>query len=573
MERRRSVTASLGWRYASAPLLRRSLFVLAVVLCSAAPAARGADPILPLSEVRPGMQCTGLSVIRGTEISSFNVEIIDVIAQESGLSGPRILVRVSGAAVADSGVGLGFSGSPIMCDGRNAGAISEGVGEYGNDVVLATPIEEILTDRPPRSEAARRAPHLAWAARPLTGPLTVSGLSPRTRRLFTHAAQRAGRTVLAAPAGPAGGYAPVDLRPGSAVAAAIATGDISLAGVGTVAYRDGENVWAFGHPIDNLGRRSLFLQDSYVFSVISNPLGVLPLVSFKLATSGGHVLGSVTSDTSSSVGGIIGPEPPSIPLRVVGQSDGGRSVVLQSRLADERALGYGAGLSLVTPLAASQALESLTRSFGPVTFSMCLRLRVHELRRPMGFCNPYFATGTALSHLREAGDLIDSFDLAPLRVRQAEVRLHSRPGVAEDVLIDADAPRRVRPGQRVRVRLMVQRRRGGRRRISGSLRIPTSLRPGTHNLTLVGRGESFSREDALLGELVTVVIEFFGEDEAEGEPRTPRELARRLRGLERPLGIEARLKRRKLGLLVRSDEVSYSGRTPLTVRVVRSERR
>ena len=39
----------------------------------------------------PGMHCTGLSVIRGTEISSFDVEILDVIAAEPGLSGPRIL--------------------------------------------------------------------------------------------------------------------------------------------------------------------------------------------------------------------------------------------------------------------------------------------------------------------------------------------------------------------------------------------------------------------------------------------------------------------------------------------------
>src|SRR5215213_6586337 len=125
-------------------------------MLAVAPAALAADPIMPLSEVRPGMRCTGLSVIRGTEISSFDVEIMDVIAAETGLSGARILVRVSGPAVDSTGIGPGFSGSPVICDGRNAGAISEGLGEYGNRVALATPIEGMLRERPTPPASARR---------------------------------------------------------------------------------------------------------------------------------------------------------------------------------------------------------------------------------------------------------------------------------------------------------------------------------------------------------------------------------------------------------------------------------
>ena len=116
------------------------------MLLVAVPAASAADSIMPLSEVRQGMRCTGLSVIKGTAISSFDVEILDVIAPEAGLSGPRILIKVSGPAVDETGIGPGFSGSPVICDGRNAGAISEGLGEYGNHVALATPIEGMLKE-------------------------------------------------------------------------------------------------------------------------------------------------------------------------------------------------------------------------------------------------------------------------------------------------------------------------------------------------------------------------------------------------------------------------------------------
>jgi SpoIVB peptidase S55 len=549
-------------------LARRSLLV-AALLASAAPAAHAADPIMPLSEVRAGMHCTGLSVIRGTEISSFDVEVLDVIAQEAGLRGPRMLVRASGPAVDASGIGQGFSGSPIICGGRNAGAISEGLGDYGNHVVLATPIEEMLGDRPARPAGARRDPRLARAARPLAGPLTVSGLSSRTRELLMRAADRAGLMMLAAPAAPAGGYAPVDLGPGASVAVALSTGDVAVGGVGTVTYRDGNSVWAFGHPLDGLGRRSLFLQDSYVFGVISNPLGIPPALSYKLASSAGHVLGAATSDTVASVGGTIGAEPPSIPLNVVARGGDGRQVVLESRLADERGLGYGAGLSLVAPLAASQAVEGLTRSVGPVTFSLCMRFRVRELGRPIGFCNPYFAVDRAMADVRKAGELVDSFDLAPLHVERADVRVRARPGVTEDVLVDADAPRRVRPGERIRVRLVVQRRRGGgRRRIRGSLRVPRSLPPGRHTIRLAGNGQSFSSSGSLTGEFETILIEFLSPGDEEPEARSPRQLGRALGRLHHPLGIEARLKRRGLGLVVRSSDVSYGGRVPLALRVV-----
>ena len=69
---------------------------------------------------------------------------------------------MSGPAVDATGVGPGFSGSPITCPDaagvpRVVGAISESIGEYGGKVVLATPIESILgTARRPAAGAGRR---------------------------------------------------------------------------------------------------------------------------------------------------------------------------------------------------------------------------------------------------------------------------------------------------------------------------------------------------------------------------------------------------------------------------------
>src|SRR3954467_462470 len=176
--------------------LRLLAAAFAASLVPAAPAFAG-DPVMPLSQVHAGMHCTGYSVVRGTDIASFGVEVIDVVDGDPAEDGPRILVEVSGAAVDSTGIGPGFSGSPIYCDdgtgtGRNIGAISESIGEYGGKVVLATPIEAILANSPdaPRERSTAKASRADRAVaaraehqirtdgvRPLASPLTISGLS------------------------------------------------------------------------------------------------------------------------------------------------------------------------------------------------------------------------------------------------------------------------------------------------------------------------------------------------------------------------------------------------------------
>src|SRR3954447_11050551 len=148
---------------------------VAALLVPAAPAFAG-DVIMPLSDVHAGMRCTGYSVIHGTDISSFDVDVLDVADGDAVAVPPRILVQVSGPAVDATGIGPGFSGSPIYCpDGagvsRNIGAISESIGEYSGKTALATPIESILAtpvDPPGRPAAARGTAASAARARAAT---------------------------------------------------------------------------------------------------------------------------------------------------------------------------------------------------------------------------------------------------------------------------------------------------------------------------------------------------------------------------------------------------------------------
>ncbi len=154
--------------------------------------------------------------------------------------------------------------------------------------------------------APRGARRLPAHGRRLSSALSVTGLSPRVRRLLTRAARRRGAAVLTPPAGPLGSFPRQSLAQGASVSASLAGGDISLGAIGTVTYRDADKVIAFGHPLDGAGTRSLLMQDAYVYSVIANPGAAPEFASYKLA-SPGHDVGTVGFDGLSAVTGRVGP--------------------------------------------------------------------------------------------------------------------------------------------------------------------------------------------------------------------------------------------------------------------------
>jgi hypothetical protein len=378
--------------------------------------------------------------------------------------------------------------------------------------------------------------------------------------------------VLAAPPGPLGGYPVQELVPGAAVAGSLSTGDVSIGAVGTVAYRDGDEVFAFGHALDGLGRRSLFLQDAYVFGVIGNPIGVpdLGAMTYKLTSSGGHALGEVTNDTFSAIAGKLGAAPASVPLRVTARLRGGDGVALDSLLADERALGLGAGLGLVAPLAASTAIDRVLGSFEPVALTVCTRFRVRELRRPIGFCNPYFDSFSPLTDIGVAGSMVDGFDLAPLHIRGASVSASLRRGVADDVIVGARGPHRVRAGSTAAVRVALRRRGGAARSVTVRVPIPAGMRPGPRLLVIEGNG--FPEEDEEL--LIELTYGLTGERPVASAAalRTPRQLQRAVARLHRPLGITARFRGGDPRVVLSSDDIRYDGRARLRLQVVRARR-
>ena len=571
--------------------------VAAAILAPATPAFAG-DPIMPLSQVRSGMQCEGLSVMRGTEPASFAVQVDDVIDGDPSLTGPRILVTVSGPAVDSTGVGPGFSGSPIYCPDaegvrRVIGAISEGIGEYGGDVALATPIEEILAVDP-RAPGTRAAAALASASRarsgrlpgpvlPLTAPVTVSGLSTPVARALSSTARRRGRTILAAPAGPADSFPRQTLRPGSAMSVGLSSGDINIGAVGTVAYTDGDRVWGFGHGYENLGARSLLLQDAYVFRVIENPnVGGDAGSTYKLAV-GGHNLGTISNDELSAVAGTLGGLPRTVGVHLYGEDgDTGRTTESHSVVADESpVIGPGASpVSFVAPLAATQLVTSLLRSApGRLFGRMCATIRLAVVERPLRICNRYVSAwpddsgfGNVIAEragtdLADALMIIDSYRFGDLGVEDVGARITLQRGVRLAYLRSVKAPARVRAGQTIRLRVRSQLVGGGRHMAPVTVRLPERLRRGVRRLVL--RGTEPDTGGELFADLIEEFVEFDGAADDSAGPATVEEVVERVRRLSRYDGVRVRIGRGKAVPAFRSERLRIAGQVSTRVRVVR----
>jgi hypothetical protein len=531
--------------------------ITALIVSAAVPTtAAAADPIMKLSDVRAGMECSALSVIRGTTPSEFQISVIDVLRGDPAALGARILFRASGPAVDATGIGPGFSGSPIYCPDstgvkRVVGAISEGVGQYGNHVALATPIEEMLGVRP-TAPKARQATALLRSARPLANPLTVSGLSSTMRRVVSTAARRANRPLLAVPAASSAFYPPYAPTPGTSIAAGLSTGDIALGAIGTVTYRDGDKLWAFGHLLDAAGRRSLPLLDAYVFSVIDNPVSFDEFTTtYKLATAGRPV-GTLTTDGLSAIAGRVGAPPPMIPLTVHARNEAnGRTRTLRVEVADERDLDLESGLDEVGSLAAGEAMATVMGSAPPqFTTSMCLRVDVRQRRKPLRFCQQYFDGYGPLEALSSAFGLIDGYEFGPLGIRGISVRMRLRPTVREAFIVSAQAPRRVRRGQRVRIRMQLQRSRAGRTRVSFPYRVPRDAKKGLQILTVrgPGSGDGLAALEDFFIELLT------GGGGGVGQTRSVNDLAKRIAALGAPDGVRATFARKGKGPVVYSSK-------------------
>jgi len=448
------------------------------LLLAAAASATAAEPILPLADVRPGMVGEARTVVQGTAITSFPVTVLDVQRTADAPGGALILIRAEGPLMAlTGGLAEGMSGSPVTVTGadgvrRVIGAIAFGTGDAENVIGGVTPIEQML--RPSRGRLADERP----PARPLTRWM-VSGAS---RALLAQLVADLGRRGVRLTS--TGGRQPrpsQPLVPGASLAALLVAGDITVGGVGTVTYVDGDRVLGFGHPFTDVGRSRYLMGDAYVYQTIPSPLDGS---SYKLAEAG-TLHGAIVGDRAD---GVVGRNGPARAIRLVSRARdlrrGTRSTVRAQVAADP------AVLPQVGDLLQGEAMVRATDGLAGGTLRLRIRITSPALRRPVVYRNLYAAqsdvVGLSLGPLARLGAALLGNGVREIPIGEIRVDQVLEPRVrAARVVAARVRPARVRPGARATLVLLLQPWRGARRTVRVPIRIPADIEPGRRRLIVL----------------------------------------------------------------------------------------
>jgi hypothetical protein len=312
---------------ASAPAIASSFFI-------ARAQAPASAEILPLSEVRPGMQGYAYTIFAGDQVEKFDLEVIGIMPNFLGPKQTIILVQLKGPKVEHTGVVAGMSGSPVYFEGKLAGALSLKLGVFTKEPIGGvTPIEDVIHPQPkvssenvppqyqavaqagslgqqlpvPQDAASRTGLPTGSALEPIETPLVFSGYQPEALRQFAGQLQSYG--FVAAQGGTAAPRADDGhLVPGDMAGMVLVQGDMSISSACTVTAVRSNQVYLCGHPFLSLGDVRFPMARTEVVTTLSSDLA-----STKIINVGGSI-GTITGDHLTAVTGKLGAPPAMVPI-------------------------------------------------------------------------------------------------------------------------------------------------------------------------------------------------------------------------------------------------------------------
>lgn len=341
--------------------------VLAVLVGVAGLTAQTPAATMGVDALRPGMTGVGRTVFAGDRVEDFRVTILGVVKNVMGPKRDLIVAKLEGGPLAETGVIAGMSGSPVYVNDKLIGAVSYALGSFPKEPIAGiTPIAEMIDavdgggPRPTRAGLDVRwppTPDEVYAAigrmvNRVTAPLSsagpggavsntsslgglggpgglgaiVAGLRPIGAAMVLGGFEPAVGTPLARALDArvedhglqsAAAPAAAPLQPGDAIGVSLVHGDFDIGATGTVTAVDGARVYAFGHPFLELGPTAFPMTRATV-------LGILPSLdsSLKIATLG-PVVGAITQDRATAIGGTMGPAPKELAVSLTLSSDRG----------------------------------------------------------------------------------------------------------------------------------------------------------------------------------------------------------------------------------------------------------
>jgi SpoIVB peptidase S55 len=508
MERDRTAVPWLPRAAASA------LAILTAAGLAAAPPLGASPAVFPSSQITAGLVGVGRTVTLGTRIVEFQVQVLGVL-KNAGPAGDLILFRASGPALRSvGGLAAGMSGSPIYFGGRLAGAFSYSFQATDPFVGLFTPIEDMLKDLPPGPSARHPGPRTyaiapvrlggrtfrrivltdgparptpgpdALVAVPAATPLFVSGFGGTELESLGRLLEPRGILPMQG-SGPADLPGSLPLEPGSAVGVGLMQGDISAYAIGTLTYRDGDRILAFGHPFADVGPARYLLTNATIFQTVR---GLARNLNIGAA---GAVVGTISEDRPAAIGGTIGRYPRVFGVRVrVTDTDAGLSRRFSFQVVTSKELAPA-----LIMLGAQEAIERALNRSGEGTALVRMALRGRELQDSIIRENLFYSdtdvAQQALTEVPQAMRLMFDNDFADVGPSDMEMDVRVTRHQQTAAITDVEALKTpVSPGDVLAVRVKLRPFRGAPRTEQVTVTVPADFPPGPAMLVVRAGGVS-----------------------------------------------------------------------------------
>ncbi len=379
--------------------------------------------IMNVDDITPGMKGYGKTVFKGKRIEVFNIEVLGVLKNWEARS-DMILIKMTGGPLTKTGIVAGMSGSPVYIENKLVGAVSHGWSFAKEAIAGVTPISAMMDVLKMESEiedTTYTGTNNIWSAPlntqdenviselksqgilleerlsksakfnqpftidlvPIHTPLIVSGFDNRSLRRLSPLFGKLGWFPFQGSKGSANN--PTNLNafvPGAAVAVEMIRGDLNASAIGTVTYRDGNDILAFGHPLIQTGTTDLPMSTAHIYTILVSQSG-----SVKMAVPG-EIIGKVTQDRRSGICGRLG--------------EYTQMIHCQTDIKGSLNVNYNFDIvhdKLLTPnlvqMAVESALLATEKSIGEKSVKLKLDIDIAGRKNPVTIENVYYDPGPA----------------------------------------------------------------------------------------------------------------------------------------------------------------------------------
>ncbi len=374
-----------------------------------------------VNEITPGMKGYGKTVFSGKRIEVFNIEVLGVLKNWEARS-DMILIKMTGGPLNKTGIIAGMSGSPIYIENKLIGAVSHGWSFAKEAIAGVTPISAMLNVLKIESQiedstfvhkdnswsvpvttqdpdvvnellshgilSKGKSPNNTQFQQPfminltpIHTPLMVSGFDNRSLRKSSLFFNKLGWFPFQSNKGSTNISTNLhNFVPGASVAVEIIRGDLSASAIGTVTYRNGNDILAFGHPIIQAGTTDLPMSTAHVYTILASQSG-----SVKMAVPG-EIIGRILQDRKPAIAGRIGKYSQMIPCQT--EIRGVLNVKYNFEIVHDK---------LLTPnllqMTVESALLATEKSIGEKLINLKLDIEIAGRRKPITIENIFYDPG------------------------------------------------------------------------------------------------------------------------------------------------------------------------------------